>query len=258
MSAANGGLTGEAAQRVLLLGGTSEIGLAIVRRLAEDAPVRPLLAGRDAARLSAALSSLEAEGFGPGEVAVIDADAVNEHPRLIEEAFARFAGIDTVILAVGALGGQAGLDAPREESLEVMRVNFLGAGSLLMESLRHLRAAGAGRVIVLSTVAGERARATNAVYGAAKAGLDALAQGLADSLAGTAVSVLVVRPGFVYSRMTAGLDPAPMATTPAAVAEIVHQGLARGAHTVWAPGRLRWVFAVLRHLPRTVYRRLPL
>jgi decaprenylphospho-beta-D-erythro-pentofuranosid-2-ulose 2-reductase len=163
-----------------------------------------------------------------------------------------------VVLAVGVLGGQAGLDSDRPVSEAVMRVNFVGCGSLLLASLRALRRQGRGTIVVLSSVAAERARKSNAIYGAAKAGLDALAQGLADSLAGTGVRVLVVRPGFVRTRMTAGLDEAPFATTAEAVAAATVKALAGRADTVWVPPSLRYVFAVLRHLPRPIYRRLPL
>ncbi|MBV8432400.1 MAG: SDR family NAD(P)-dependent oxidoreductase, partial [Solirubrobacterales bacterium] len=173
-------------------------------------------------------------------------------------AFQRAEGFDVVILAVGVLGAQAGLDAARDEALEVMRVNCLGAGSLLLECLRRLREQGGGTLVALSSVGAERPRASNAIYGAAKAGLDALAQGLADASAGTGVRVLVVRPGFVTTKMTQGLEPAPMATTPEAVAEAAVAGLSSGAHTVWVPGRLRLVFVVLRHLPRSLFRRLSL
>jgi decaprenylphospho-beta-D-erythro-pentofuranosid-2-ulose 2-reductase len=139
-----------------------------------------------------------------------------------------------------------------------MRVNFLGAGSLLLACMERLRAQGSGVLVVLSSVAAERPRAGNAIYGAAKAGLDALAQGLADATADSGVRVLVVRPGFVTTRMTAGLDPAPFATTPEAVADATVEALDGNAHTVWVPGKLRFVFSVLRHVPRPVYRRLPL
>jgi decaprenylphospho-beta-D-ribofuranose 2-oxidase len=244
--------------RVLLLGGTSEIGLAIVRRMAAEGPVRPYLIGRDRVRLSAALAELERAGAGGGELDVLDADDLASHGQVIARAFERSGGFDTVVLAVGVLGGQAGLDADRGEALEVMRTNFMGSGSLLLESLERLRAQGSGTLIVLSTVATERPRATNAIYGAAKAGLDALAQALADSVAGTGVRVLVVRPGFVTTKMTAGLEPTPMSTTPEAVADATVQALDGSAHTVWVPSRLRFVFAILRHLPRPVFRRLPL
>jgi decaprenylphospho-beta-D-erythro-pentofuranosid-2-ulose 2-reductase len=119
-------------------------------------------------------------------------------------------------------------------------------------------AGGGGDIdVALSSVAGERARASNFVYGSTKAGLDAFFSGLADSLVGTGVSVLVVRPGFVRSKMTAGLADAPLATTPDAVAEAIVTGVRAGRHTVWVPGVLRWVMSGLRHTPRAIFRRLP-
>jgi decaprenylphospho-beta-D-erythro-pentofuranosid-2-ulose 2-reductase len=248
-------------KRVLLIGGTSEIGLAIIHRLAEDGPVRPFLLGRDRARLDAALEQLGRARSQGGAIEQLDATDHARHRQVVAEVFEAAGGFDVVVLAVGVLGGQAGLDTAPEEALEVMEVDFAGAGSLLLESLRQLRAqqdGAGGTLVVLSTVAAERPRASNAIYGAAKAGLDSLAQGLADATAGTGVRVLVVRPGFVTTKMTDGLKPPPMSTTPEAVADATVRALAGGAHTVWVPGRLRFVFAVLRHLPRAVWRKLPL
>jgi decaprenylphospho-beta-D-erythro-pentofuranosid-2-ulose 2-reductase len=247
-------MTSGAEKPVLLVGGTSEIGLAIVRRLAREGRVRPYLLGRDGERLNAALQELGAEG----QVDLLDAEDLASHAEVIRRAFERGGPFELVVLAVGVLGAQAGLDADRDEALEVMRVDFAGSGSLLLECLRRLRGQGHGTLVVLSTVAVERPRASNAIYGAAKAGLDALAQGLADATAGTGVRVLVVRPGFVRTKMTEGLDSTPMATTADAVAEATERALNGRAHTVWVPGQLRWVFALLRHLPRPVFRRLPL
>lgn len=236
----------------LLIGGTSEIGLAIVRRLGAE---RVWLLGRDGAGLARAAADLE----GPAvEVGLLDADDLDGHREAIERAFDDAGGFDVVVIAVGVLGAQAGLDADPREAIEVMRVNFLGAGSLVIESLRQLRRRGKGTLILLSSVAAERPRASNPIYGAAKAGLDALAQGLSDATAAGGVRVLIVRPGFVKSRMTAGLKPAPFATTPDAVALATVAALRGRAGTVWVPGRLRLIFAILRHLPRRVYRRLPL
>jgi decaprenylphospho-beta-D-erythro-pentofuranosid-2-ulose 2-reductase len=244
--------------RVLLIGGTSEIGLAIVRRLAFRSPVRPYLLGRDRDRLTAALGELERAGCAGGEVDVLDADELGSHREVLQRAFERMGGVEVAVLAVGVLGGQSGLDAAPAEATRVMRANFVGCGSLLLECMRAMRERGHGTVVVLSSVAAERPRASNAIYGAAKAGLDSLAQGLADAEVASGVRVLVVRPGFVSTRMTAGLKPAPFATTPQEVADATVRGLSGGAHTVWVPGRLRFVFAVLRHLPRAIYRRLPL
>jgi decaprenylphospho-beta-D-erythro-pentofuranosid-2-ulose 2-reductase len=121
---------------------------------------------------------------------------------------------------------------------------------------RRLEEQGHGTIIVLSSVAGERVRQSNFVYGSSKAGLDGFAQGLGDSLEGTGVNVMVVRPGFVHSSMTEGRDAPPLSTTPEAVAEAVADGLASGKHTVWVPGTFRYVMTAFRHLPRPLWRKL--
>lgn len=213
------------------------------------------LLGRDGPGLARAAADFD----GPTvQVGLLDADDLAAHREAIERAFDEADGFDVVVIAVGVLGAQAGLDADPHEVDEVMRVNFLGAGSLLVECLRQMRRRRNGTLILLSSVAAERPRASNAIYGAAKAGLDALAHGLSDAVASSGVRVLVVRPGFVKSRMTARLEPAPLATTPEAVAWATVAALRGRAGTVWVPGRLRLIFAILRHLPRSVYRRLPL
>jgi decaprenylphospho-beta-D-erythro-pentofuranosid-2-ulose 2-reductase len=247
------GMTG-----VLLVGGTSEIGLATVRRMHADGPVSARLLGRDRERLESAATGLRAAGVTAVTTQVLDADDLEAHAVGIGAAFAQHGAFDVVVIAVGRLGAQAALDADLDEALEVMRVNFLGTGSLLWHCLRRLRDQGAGTLVLLSSVAAERPRSANAIYGAAKAGIDALAQGLADASAGSGVRVLVVRPGFVTTRMTAHLKRAPMASAPEDVADATVRALAGRAHTIWVPGRLRYVFAVLRHLPRSIFRRLPL
>jgi decaprenylphospho-beta-D-erythro-pentofuranosid-2-ulose 2-reductase len=248
----------DAAGRLLLLGGSSEIGLAIARRLAAEGPIRPYLLGRDRTRLEQAVTTLERAGCSGGELDVVDADDLEAHGPAVTRAFVRTGGFDFVVLAIGVLGAQRGLDADPSEAADVMRVNFVGCGSLLLHCLRKLREQGHGTLIVLSSVAAERPRAANAIYGAAKAGLDALAQGLADATTDGDVRVLVVRPGFVSTRMTAGLSPAPFATTPEAVAEATVRALGGRAHTIWVPSHLRYILAALRHVPRPLYRKLPL
>jgi decaprenylphospho-beta-D-erythro-pentofuranosid-2-ulose 2-reductase len=245
--------------RVLLIGGTSEIGLAIVRRLAADGPVKPYLLGRDRQRLDEALARLTRAGCIEGDIGELDALEPDTHAAALTNAFERAGGFDVVVLAVGVLGAQRGLDADPAETENVMRTNFDGCGSLLIHATRNLRSQGSGTMVVLSSVAAERPRASNAIYGAAKAGLDALAQGLADATRSTGVRVLVVRPGFVTTRMTEGLKPAPFATTADKVAEATARSLHNPRkHTIWVPPTLRLMFAVLRHLPRPIYRRLPL
>jgi short-subunit dehydrogenase len=111
--------------------------------------------------------------------------------------------------------------------------------------------------VVFSSVAGVRVRRANYVYGSAKAGLDGFASGLADALAGSGVHLLLVRPGFVIGRMTEGMSPAPLSSTPDQVAAATVSALRRGRAVVWVPPALRLLFAVLRLLPRSVWRRMP-
>lgn len=242
--------------RVLLLGGTSEIGLAIVRELQLRAPREVALLGRDGAALARAAEGLRTAGCARVVSLELDALEADRHGAVIDDAFAQLGGGDIVVLAVGVLGERGGLPEDIAGALETLRVNLEGAGSLLMHAARALRDGGGGALIVLSSVAAERPRRANAVYGASKAGLDALAQGLGDDLHSEGVHVLVVRPGFVRTRMTEGLKPAPLSSTPAEVARVAVEGLDRGAHTVWAPRALRPLMLALRTLPRPLFRRI--
>jgi decaprenylphospho-beta-D-erythro-pentofuranosid-2-ulose 2-reductase len=248
---------GASGRGILVLGGTSEIALAIVRELLRSAPREVVLAGRDGAGLAAAADALTGAGAAGVSTLELDAVALDSHEAALAEAFARLGGADIVLLAVGLLGERGGVPRDVDDALEVLRVNVLGAGSLLIRSARLLRAQGSGTIVVLSSVAGERVRASNVVYGAAKAGLDALAQGLADALHGDGVRVLVVRPGFVRTKMTRGLAAAPFATEPTQVAAVVVRGLERGQSVVWAPPALRWLMLAVRMLPRSIFRALP-
>jgi NAD(P)-dependent dehydrogenase (short-subunit alcohol dehydrogenase family) len=120
-----------------------------------------------------------------------------------------------------------------------------------------LREQGSGRLVVFSSVAGARVRRANYVYGSAKAGLDGFASGLADALHGTGVRLLLIRPGFVIGRMTEGMSPAPMSSTPGQVADAVVRALSSRTDVVWVPGRLRLLVALMRVLPRPIWRRMP-
>ena len=232
---------------MVVLGGTSEIALAIVRELA---PRQVALVGRDPQRLDDAAASLHADA----QTVVLGEDA----DAAVGSAFERLGGADLVVVAVGRLGERGGIPDQLDDAVEVLRVNVVVAGTLLLAAAKRLRDQGHGTLIVLSSVAGERVRPANLVYGAAKAGVDALARGVADTLHGDGVSVLIVRPGFVRTRMTSGLRPAPLATDADAVARAVRRGLERGDDVVWVPAVLRPIMMVIRLLPRAILRRLPI
>lgn len=244
-------------QTVLLLGGTSEIGLATVEALVRERGVRTVvLAGRDESALEAAGERLRTLGAATPTLH-FDALQTDAHAGVVQEAFDRHGDIDVVVAAWGVLGDQEEAERDPAAAVHVATVDYVAALSTLLPIADRLETQGHGTVVVLSSVAGLRGRRSNHVYGSAKAGLDIFAQGLGDRLAPRGIDVLVVRPGFVHSRMTQGLEPAPLATTPDVVAASILRGLDRGAHTVYAPGLVRLVMLVLRALPRAVFRRLP-
>ncbi|MER6628107.1 decaprenylphospho-beta-D-erythro-pentofuranosid-2-ulose 2-reductase [Streptomyces sp. NPDC000987] len=242
-------------QSLLVLGGTSDIGLATARRLIARRTRTVWLAGRPSPALERSADGLRALG---AEVRTVAFDALDpdSHESVLGKVFAE-GDIDMVLLAFGILGDQAHDERDPSAAVRVAQTNYTGAVSAGLISARALQAQGHGSLVVLSSVAGERARRANFIYGSSKAGLDAFAQGLGDALHGTGVHVMVVRPGFVRSKMTAGLAEAPLATTPQAVAAAVELGLRRRSETVWVPGTLRMVMSALRHVPRAVFRRLP-
>jgi decaprenylphospho-beta-D-erythro-pentofuranosid-2-ulose 2-reductase len=248
--------TGAAASRVVVLGGTSEIALAIVSELQRRAPREVALLGRDPGALSDAAEVLRTGGCSRVATFELDALDTGRHEETLARAFEDLGGADIVILAVGVLGERGGLPSDTGAAMELLQVNVVGAGSLLITAARRLRDTGGGSLVVLSSVAAERPRRANAVYGASKAGLDSLARSLGDDLEGEGVRVLVVRPGFVRTRMTRGLDPAPLSTDAETVARVTADGIQSGARVVWAPRALRWLMLVVRMLPGPIFRRL--
>ncbi|QES07950.1 decaprenylphospho-beta-D-erythro-pentofuranosid-2-ulose 2-reductase [Streptomyces venezuelae] len=244
-----------APQSLLVLGGASEIGLATARRLIARRTRTVWLAGRPSPALTAAADSLRALG---ADVRTVPFDALDTeaHEERLGKIFTE-GDIDMVLLAFGILGDQARDESDPVAAVRVAQTNYTGAVSAGLVCAGALQAQGHGSLVVLSSVAGERARRADFIYGSSKAGLDAFAQGLGDALHGTGVHVMVVRPGFVRSKMTAGLAEAPLATTPEAVAGAIELGLRRRSETVWVPGALRMVMAAVRHVPRPLFRRLP-
>ena len=244
--------------RVLLLGGTSEIGLEIVAALGLPARAEVLLAGRDEQRLAAAGKALLAGQGGQVRTLHYDATALDTHQAVIDAAFAA-GDVDLVISAAGVLTPQDVLDSDPVRAGQLVETNFTGHVTTLLAAAARMRGQGHGTIVVLSSVAAIRPRKANFVYGSAKAGLDSFARGLADALHGSGVGVLLVRPGFVIGRMTDGMPPAPLSSTPAAVGAAVARALSRPspAGTVWVPPALAVLAGGLRLMPRPLWRRLP-
>jgi decaprenylphospho-beta-D-erythro-pentofuranosid-2-ulose 2-reductase len=237
--------------RVLLIGGTSEIGLAILAALQLPPEADVMLAGRDAGRLRSAAATL------PARVTVLPYDATDPaaYKKLVAAAFSG-GPVDLVISAAGVLVSQERLDADPGQAGLLIETNFTSHVTALLAVAARMRGAGRGRIVILSSVAAVRPRRANFVYGSAKAGLDAFGRGLADSLHGSGVRVLLIRPGFVIGRMTAGLPRAPLSSTPAQVGAAVAAAIDKPSGIVWVPPALRLFAALLRVLPRPVWRRM--
>jgi len=240
---------------VLLLGGRSEIGLEVVRRIAEGRTV--ILAARRGAALGDERRLTLQAGATSVHCADFDADDTASHQVMLEKLAVDHGPIGVAVLAFGVLGDQNRAERDPAHATAVVHTDYVAQISVLTTLTNLLRAQGTGHIVVFSSVAGVRVRRANYVYGSAKAGLDGFASGLADALHGTGIHLLLVRPGFVIGRMTEGMAPAPMSSTPAQVAEAVVAGLRSRAGRVWVPRTFRPVFFVLRLLPQPIWRRMP-
>ena len=245
-------------QTILLLGGTSEIGLAICERYLRNAPARVVLACMpgDPLRDTAKAQLTQA---GAKSVEIIDFDAVDtgSHPAVIDEAFAG-GDVDVAIVAFGLLGDAEELWQNQRKAVQIAEINYTAAVSVGVLLGERMRAQGFGRIIAMSSAAGERVRRSNFVYGSTKAGLDGFYLGLGEALREYGVRVLVIRPGQVRTRMSAHVKEAPLTVDKEYVAELAVTASAKGKDLVWAPGTFRYVMMVLRHIPRPIFRRLPI
>lgn len=243
-------------QSVLLLGGTSDIALATTQRWAARGGLRVVLAARPTDRRTDAAEQLEARGC---DVEVLDFDARDTaaHPAVV--AAARAGGdIDVAVVAFGLLGDPEQAWQDHATAVELAEVNYVGAVSCGVALAAAMREQGHGAIVALSSVAGERVRRSNFVYGSTKAGMDGFFLGLGEAVRGYGVTVSVIRPGFVRTKMTEGLDDAPLSVDADQVADAIVDAVARRRELVWVPSPLRAVMSGLRHVPRPIFRRLPL
>jgi NAD(P)-dependent dehydrogenase (short-subunit alcohol dehydrogenase family) len=239
---------------VLILGGRSEIGLEVGKRLAKGTIV---LAARRSSDLDNEAKTLLDAGAETVERIEFDANDIDSHGPLLADVFGKFGPIDIVVTAFGILGDQKRAEEDAAHAVQVVHTDYVAHVSVLTHLANLLRKQGSGSIVVYSSVAGIRVRRANYVYGSAKAGLDGFASGLADALHSTGVHLLIVRPGFVIGRMTEGMSPAPFSSTPPQVADATVKALRQKRSVVWVPGVLRPFFAVMRILPRAIWRRMP-
>ncbi|MDG3016031.1 SDR family NAD(P)-dependent oxidoreductase [Speluncibacter jeojiensis] len=245
---------------ILILGGRSEIGMAVAERLARQTAGDPrtfVLAARRSDDLEAERARLLSAGADAVETVEFDAGSLESQSRVVADVLERHGAIGVAVPAFGLLGDQSRAEEDPVHAAQIVHVDYVAQVTVLTDLAREMRAQGRGQLVVFSSVAGIRVRRANYVYGSAKAGLDGFASGLADALAGTGVQLLLVRPGFVIGKMTEGMDPAPLSSTPDQVADAVLRGLTRRKRLIWVPGALRWMYVVARLVPQPIWRRLP-
>lgn len=246
--------SGTQGEPLVVFGGRSEIGMELARRLAPGVAV--VLAARRPEDLQEQVAQLQRAGAISVHTVAFDADDLASHRGLVDRIVADHGSIGTAVLAFGILGDQARAETDAAHAAAIAHTDYVAQVSLLTVLADTMRTVGVGTLVAFSSVAGVRARRANYVYGSAKAGLDAFCSGLADALHGTGVRLLLVRPGFVVGRMTEGMTPAPLSSTPAQVANATVKALRKGRGTVWIPGPLSLLAFVFRMTPRAVWRRL--
>ena len=243
---------------VLVLGGSSEIGLAITAEYLKKGPMRVVLAtmpGDPAG--DAAVETMKAAGASSVERIDFDALTPDTHPAVIDQAFAG-GDIDVAIVAFGVQGVDEEVWQDQRKAVFTANINYTAAVSVGVLLGQKMREQGHGQIIAMSSVAGERVRRSNFVYGSTKAGLDGFYLGLGEALREYNIRVLVIRPGMVRTRLSAHVKEAPLTVNKEDVAKLAVTSADKGKELVWAPGPFRFVMIILRHIPRPIFRKLPI
>ncbi len=240
----------------LVIGASSAIARAFAR-VAVAAGDDVIVAGRDAADLAAIAADLAVRGGRTAPVLHFDLRDAASHPALIARAHA-LAGPNplAVFLAAGLLPTQTAIDADPIVANETISVNFAGAVSVLQAVAPLLAARGAGRVVALGSVAGDRGRLKNYVYGAAKAGLATYLQGLRARLHRSGVPVTTIKPGFVDTAMTWGLPGLFLVASPEHVAKACYAAARAGRDSIYVPWFWRWIMLIIRAVPERIFKKL--
>ncbi len=244
--------------RVVILGALSAIAEAAARRFAADG-AGLVLVGRDEARLKELCQDLMVRGATLALPVVLDLAAEPDPAARLAAWTDQLGGLGAVLIAYGVLTDQAKAQESALETGKAIDVNFTSAAMWAQASAAILEQQGSGALLVIGSVAGDRGRQSNYVYGAAKAGLAALTQGIAHRLAKVGARAVLIKPGFVDTPMTAGLKKGgPLWATPAQVADVIYKAAQRGGPVVYAPWFWRFVMLIIRAVPAFVFHKTKL
>ncbi len=244
-------------RRILITGATSAIAQQAARHFAADRAAF-LLVGRDPDKLAAVADDLRARGAKEVDTVVVDLLDLARCSRLIDEAVERLGGLDALLVAQGTLPDQAACEVDPELTLRELSLNAMGPITLLLRAAAHFETQRSGCLAVITSVAGVRGRRTNYVYGAAKAAVSTVLEGLRGRMGEAGVSVVDIRPGFVETPMTAHLPKKPLVATAASVGERVYRAMASGDAVVYTPWFWRWIALAIQLIPRSIFAKLPI
>lgn len=244
-------------KRILIIGATSAIAEATARRFAAKGDRLHLLA-RDRERLQALAQDLRVLGAPEASTAPFDANAPDTFPALIDDAWRQLDGIDVALIAHGTLSDQKACERDVALTLRELQTNALSAIALLTDLANRMEAQRKGTLAVITSVAGDRGRQSNYIYGTAKAALNVLLQGLRNRLYPAGVHVLTIKPGFVDSPMTASFNKGALWAQPDTVAAGICKAIEKSSSSVYLPSFWRWIMLVIRLIPETVFKRLKL
>ena len=242
-------------RKVLIVGATSAIARATARHFAADGDLL-FLVGRDASRLADVALDLDARGAGKAATYVMDADDLDAHAGMIEAADVELGGLDTALIAYGTLPDQSTCTREVSAATGAWHTNAESPMALLTRLANLLESRGGGTLAVISSVAGDRGRKTNYVYGAAKAALSTFLEGLRHRLHGTGVHVLTIKPGLVDTPMTAAFEKGALWSTAERVGRDIYQAIQRRREVCYTPAYWRFVMLGIRAMPRSVFKRM--
>lgn len=239
----------------LILGATSAIARATARELAARGH-NLTLAGRDMEELGRDAADIRLRFDVQVEVKPFDAETFDAHGDFLKQVVADGGELEGVVLAFGYLGEQARAAENFDESLAIIQRNYTGAVSILNRCAAYLADHGRGHIIAISSVAGDRGRQSNYIYGSAKGGLTVYLEGLRNAMFHRGVHVMTVKPGFVDTAMTFGLPGMFLVASPQAVARRILWARDKGVDTLYAPWFWRWIMLIIRHVPEPLFKRL--
>ncbi len=243
--------------RILIVGATSAIAEAAARRFAERGDALFLVA-RNRDKLEPVARDLSVRGASRATVYAMDADDLGAHGAMLDAATADLGGLDTVFIAYGTLPDQAACAADPAAAVAAWHTNAVSVVALVTDVANRLEKQGAGLIAVISSVAGDRGRASNYVYGSAKAGVNAFLDGLRHRLYGSGVDVLTIRPGLVDTPMTADIEKGPLFASADKVGGDIVKAIDARRAVVYTPGFWRFIMTIIKAVPRTIFHRTQL